>query len=245
MSGRFEPIRADASQQIAERLRAYLEQSGLQPGDRVGTEQELAREFGVSRPTLREGLRLLSGSHLIRVSRGRAGGVFVANSANDGMGRNVSQSIATMLAANSVTLHQLLDARTFLEVPIAGLAAEHVDDALVAAMEAAIQAAIGHDPTAEVFSQADASFHRALAESAGNNLLVAFTSWTLDVLQPSLIAYVGPAIEAEAIIADHRAIQRAVVRRQPAAARRAMAAHIDRMRDLVRKLDGELSQSAG
>jgi GntR family transcriptional regulator, transcriptional repressor for pyruvate dehydrogenase complex len=245
MSGRFEPIRADASEQIAARLREYLEEAGLKPGDRVGTEHELAREFGVSRPTLREGLRLLSGSHLIRVSRGRSGGVFVANSANEGMGRNVSQSIATMLAAKSVTLHQLLDARMFLEVPIAGLAAEHVDDALVEAMEAAIQAALGHEPTAETFSNADASFHRALAESAGNDLLVAFTSWTLDVLQPSLIAYVGPTIEADAIIADHRAIQRAVERGRPAAARRAMGAHIERMRDLVKRLDGEALEGPG
>jgi GntR family transcriptional repressor for pyruvate dehydrogenase complex len=236
---RFEPIRADASAQIAERLRTYLEQSGLQPGDRVGTEHELAREFGVSRPTLREGLKLLSGAHLIRVSRGRAGGVFVANSAQVGMGRNVSQSIATMLAAKSITLHQLLDARMFLEVPIAGLAAEHVDDALVEAMEAAIQAAVGHEPMSETFSTADASFHRALAESAGNDLLVAFTSWTLDVLQPSLIEYVGPTIAAENILADHRAIQRAVTRGQPAAARRAMARHIERMRDLVIALDAQ------
>jgi DNA-binding FadR family transcriptional regulator len=237
VTGRFEPIRADASEQIAHRLRAYLEESGLKPGDRVGTEQELAREFGVSRPTLREGLRLLSGSHLIRVTRGRAGGVFVANSANEGMGRNLSESIATMLAAKSVSLYQLLDARMFLEVPIAGLAAEHVDEALVGAMEASIQAAGGYAPTDPEFSVADASFHRALAESAGNELLVAFTSWTLDVLQPSLIEYVGPSIEAESILADHRAIQRAVERAQPAAARRAMGRHLQRMHDLVAAVD--------
>jgi DNA-binding FadR family transcriptional regulator len=242
VSSRFEPIRADASEQIARRLRAYLEESGLEPGDRVGTEQELAREFGVSRPTLREGLRLLSGSHLIRVTRGRAGGVFVASSANEGMGRNLSESIATMLAAKSVSLHQLLDARMFLEVPIAGLAAEHVDEALVEAMAAAIQAAAGHAPTDPEFTVADASFHRALAESAGNDLLVAFTSWTLDVLQPSLIECVGPKIEADAIISDHRAIQRAVERGQSAAARRAMGRHLQRMHELVAVVDSAESR---
>ena len=64
---------ADASEQIALQIRHYLEQKGLRPGDRIGTETELAAEFGVSRPTLREALRLLASSHLIRVDRGAGG----------------------------------------------------------------------------------------------------------------------------------------------------------------------------
>ena len=63
-----------ASEQIALEIRRYLEEQRLQPGERIGTEQELADEFGVSRPTLREALRLLSASQLIRVGRGRSGG---------------------------------------------------------------------------------------------------------------------------------------------------------------------------
>ena len=55
---RFAHANVDASHQIAQQLRYYLEEKGLRPGDRIGTEQELAAEFGVSRPTLREGLRL-------------------------------------------------------------------------------------------------------------------------------------------------------------------------------------------
>ena len=97
--------------------------SGLQPGDRIGTEQELADEFGVSRPTLREALRLLSASHLIRVGRGRSGGIFVARTPSEGMSRNLSESIAMMLAAESVSMDELLDARLSLEVPLAGRAA--------------------------------------------------------------------------------------------------------------------------
>src|ERR1700746_576069 len=115
---RFPRARADASEQIALELRRHLERQGLQPGDRIGTEQELAAEFGVSRPTLREGLRLLASSQLIRVGRGGAGGIFVARTPNRGMSRNVSESIAMMLATESVSLDELLDARLFLEVPL-------------------------------------------------------------------------------------------------------------------------------
>ena len=85
--GRFGVVHADASEQIAREIRRYIERQGLRPGDRIGTEHELSRECGVSRPTLREGLRRLAGSHLIRVQKGRAGGVFVDNTPNVGIGR--------------------------------------------------------------------------------------------------------------------------------------------------------------
>jgi GntR family transcriptional repressor for pyruvate dehydrogenase complex len=233
---RFASVAADASERIAQQIRVYLAENGLQPGDRIGTEHELAREFGVSRPTLREALRLLSGSHLIQVSQGRSGGIFVANTANEGMGRNVSDSIATMLAADSVSLHELLEARIFLEVPLAGLAAEHATDETVAQLEAAIADAEGNDPACDAFRLADARFHEVLAIAAGNELLFAFTRWILDVLQPSLIKRIGASLDGDEIIAQHRAILRAVKRRQPAAAQRAMREHLDHLCAIVRAL---------
>src|SRR5579859_7349316 len=143
---RFSAVRADASEQIAREIRLYIEREGLRPGDRIGTEHELSREFGVSRPTLREGLRRLAGSHLIRVQKGRAGGVFVDNTPNVGIGRHVSESIAAMLECDSVTLCELLETRMLLEVPLAGLAAERADEASIGALIEAIEDARGHDP---------------------------------------------------------------------------------------------------
>ena len=238
---RFSLTRADASEQIAYEIRRHIERQGLLPGDRIGTEQELAAEFGVSRPTLREALRLLAGSHLIQVNQGRAGGIFVSATANESMGRNVSQAIATMLATESVSLHELLEARIYLEVPLAGLAAEHATKETVAEMESAIAEAEGNDPASDEFRTADTRFHKAIADAAGNDLMIAFTSWILEVLQPSLVAYMGPALEADEILAQHRRILRAIRRGQPAAAQRAMLQHIEHVRRVVRKLDARRS----
>jgi DNA-binding FadR family transcriptional regulator len=88
-----------------------------------------------------------------------------------------------------------------------------------------------------VFRVADARFHRVIASAARNELLRAFTSWTLDVLQPSLIDTIGASIDGDAILAQHRAIQRAIRLRQPAAAQRAMRRHLDYLSELVRSLD--------
>ena len=199
----------------------------LRPGDRIGTEQELAAEFGVSRPTLREALRLLAGSHLIRASRGPRGGIFVASTPNEGMSRNLSESIATMLETQSVSLGELVEARSQLEVPLAGLAAERATDETILRLEAAIADQEGRHPASDGFRLADACFHRTIAATAGNELLRAFASWTLDVLQPSLIEKIGDAIDGELIIGQHREILRAIRRGQPVGASRAMGRHLE------------------
>jgi GntR family transcriptional regulator, transcriptional repressor for pyruvate dehydrogenase complex len=236
-SVRFRPPRGGASEQIAAEIRRYLIEHDLHPGDRLGTEQELAAEFGVSRPTLREALRLLAGSHLIRAATGPGGGIFVASTPNEGLQRNLTESIATMLASRSVSLYELLDARIHLEIPLAGLAAQNATARTAADLQAAIDEARGNHPASPEFSSADARFHRVIASAAGNELLRGFTSWTLDVLQPSLIDAVGDSIDGEAILGQHGEICRAIQRKRPAVAQRAMRLHLEYMRDLVRALD--------
>jgi DNA-binding FadR family transcriptional regulator len=233
LGGRLPPPSAGASEQIAWQIRRHLEEQRLQPGDRIGTEQELADEFGVSRPTLREALRLLSASQLIRVGRGRAGGIFVARTPSEGMSAHLSEAIALMLAADTISLDELLDARLSLEVPLAGRAAANATDEVVARLEAAVAAAEGHAPGTDPFDRADAAFHRTLAEAAGNVLLRGLSGWILEVLQPSLVATISGAVDADAVLEQHRAILRATRRRQRGAAEKAMRAHIEYLADVL------------
>jgi DNA-binding FadR family transcriptional regulator len=233
---RFRPARGGASEQVARELQRYLLAHDLRPGDRLGTEQELAAEFGVSRPTLREGLRLLAGSHLIRAATGPGGGIFVASTPNEGLSRHLSESIATMLENDTVSLDELVDARILLEVPLAGRAAANATPETDSELQAAIDEASGHPPATPAFSAADARFHRIIAATAGNELLRGFTSWTLDVLQPSLIDALGEAIDGASILDQHSAIRRAIQRRQQGSAERAMRRHLEYMRELVRGL---------
>jgi GntR family transcriptional repressor for pyruvate dehydrogenase complex len=227
----------DASVQIALEIRRFVARSDLRPGDRLGTEQTLAREFGVSRPTLREALRLLASSHLIRASRGPGGGIFVASTPNEGMSRSLSDSISMMLETQSVSLGELVEARLHLEVPLAGLAARNATAETLLKLDAAIAEQEGKDPTSEAFRLADACFHGTIASAAGNELLRAFTRWTLDVLQPSLVEAVGDAFDSESILRQHREILRAIRRGQPAAAERAMRRHLEHLSALVRAFE--------
>ena len=61
-----------ASEQVAVQIQHYIQEEGLGPGDFLGREEDLAAEFGVSRPTLREALKLLASGNLIRAARAPA-----------------------------------------------------------------------------------------------------------------------------------------------------------------------------
>jgi DNA-binding FadR family transcriptional regulator len=235
--GRVRPARTDSSRHVAAEIRRYVERRGLKPGDRIGTEQELAAEFGVSRPTLREGLRLLASSHLIRSTQGRGGGIFVESTANEGIGRNISDSIASMLSTESITYGEMLEARIVLEVPIAGLAAGAATPETADALDALIARQSNADPGDKVFNTCDTSFHETLARATGNDLLMAFMRWVFDVLQPSLIKHVGARTSKRTILSQHRAIAAAVRKNDVAGAEQAMRRHLEYMMQVLRKAD--------
>ena len=227
----------DSSRHVATEIRRFVEREGLEPGDRIGTEQELAAQFGVSRPTLREGLRLLASTHLIRSTQGRGGGIFVASTPNEGIGRSLSDSIATMLASDNVSLSELLEARIVLEVPIAGLAAAASNDETAAALDDAIARASKSEPGQQAFNAADYEFHDTLAGATGNDLLVALTRWVSDVFQPSLIKHVGSRTSKRSILDQHRAIAAAVREGDVAGAELAMRRHLDYLVGVLRRTD--------
>jgi Transcriptional regulators len=229
--------KGDASERIALEIRRSLAERSMRPGDRIGTEQDLAAEYGVSRPTVREALRLLSSAHLIRSSRGPGGGVFVASTPSEGMSRTLSASIAALLETHDLSLRELMDARIHLEVPLAGLAAERATTETVLKLDAAIAALGLEGADARWVRNADACFHRTIALTAGNALLRTFMSWTLDVLQPSLFELLGDALDGELILDQHGEILRAIRRGQSAAAERAMRRHLDYMSDRLRAFE--------
>ena len=193
--------RAMRASRSRSRSAAISRTRGLRPGERLGTEQELAAEFGVSRPTLREGLRLLASSHLIRASRGPGGGIFVESTQSEGMSRNVSESIAAMLETDSVSLRRAASTRASRSrCRSPGSRRSTRPRRPAAELLAAIAEAEGNHPASEAFRVADTRFHRVIATAARNELLRAFTSWTLDVLQPSLIDTIGASIDGDAIL---------------------------------------------
>jgi GntR family transcriptional regulator, transcriptional repressor for pyruvate dehydrogenase complex len=228
---------SSTSHAIAERIRSFVAGEQLKPGDRLGREEDLAREFGVSRPTLREALRLLSSEHLIRASKGPGGGIFVAATPEQGIGLSVSATVATMLDAQSIGLDELLETRMLLEIPLAGLAAARATEQDVRILRELVDevnaASNDHARTIE----ADARLHHLIADIADNRLAGAFSAWIVDVLQPRLAAVIEPAVVVSVIADQHRDLLEAIARGDATAAERAMREHLVYLRDVVNAIE--------
>jgi GntR family transcriptional regulator, transcriptional repressor for pyruvate dehydrogenase complex len=224
--------RRSASEEVAEAIREWMFGRDLQPGDRLGREEDLAQRFGVSRPTLREALRLLSSAHLVRATKGPGGGIFVAATPEQGIGLSVTDSVASMLSADSIDIDELIETRMLLEIPLAGLAAQRATEADVAVLHAILDEA-GEVAQGAAFRVLDTRLHGTIAAIAGNRLARAFSEWIGAVLQPPLHVLVEPAVVDSVVAEQHRDIVRAIERGDPAAAERAMREHLVYLHDVL------------
>ncbi len=118
-SSAIKPKQMKAAEFIASQLRQQIVMGKLKPGDKLHPENVLQTEFEISRPTLREALRILESESLITISRGKYGGARVISIDLNAATRQVG----VYLQIKGTTLHDIWLARTVIEPPAAGLLA--------------------------------------------------------------------------------------------------------------------------
>ncbi len=194
MSGHGEEQPKKIHEVVAERLRQQILSGTLQPGDRLAPEDELTQEFGIARTTLREALRVLESQGLLRIQRGRGGGPVVTH---PDLGP-ASTSLAVSLQLQGVTLGDVAEANSLIEPQLAGrLAAQH-DEADIAELSAAVEAAAvaARQKDTAAFGPAAARVHETLVERAGNTTLSTLSLVLRDLTQSYYAGMSRPATPA-------------------------------------------------
>jgi len=184
-------------QQIADELRRLIVSGKLAEGDSLGHEPDLVERFGVSRPSLREALRILEAEGLITVVRGMLGGIIV----HEPDERMTARTAALVLQARNVSLADVYEARTLLEpVAVRVIASLRSRRAAVAELRLLIkqQARVILDPDA--FGPANAQFHERLVALAGNQTLTIVAEMLNEVVTRAVtaISKTGPAPDSAA-----------------------------------------------
>ncbi|UGQ12506.1 GntR family transcriptional regulator [Yinghuangia sp. ASG 101] len=155
-------------QQVADELRRLIVRGDLAEGESLGREPDLIERFGVSRPSLREALRILEAEGLISVKRGVTGGV-IAHRPDE---RMTARTAALVLQARNVPLADVYDARKVIEPTAARLVASSPDREKAAAeLRGLITAQLESIDDPEAFGTANSRFHSRLVELAGNQTL--------------------------------------------------------------------------
>jgi DNA-binding FadR family transcriptional regulator len=201
---------------------------------RLPTEAELASEFGVSRPTLREALRLLAAQGLIRTAKGATGGSYITVPTTGHLSDSLRSGIGLLAATRDVSLDELMEARLLLEVQAARLAARRRSDAAVEQLREAIPGkplALG---TQEQFVH-NRDFHAVVFEAAGNALFMIAAGPVFDVLQTRLARSKLGARFHRAINDHHRSIVAAIEARDEDAAAGEMHDHVEYLRPYYEK----------
>lgn len=155
-------------QLIADELRSLIVDGQLTEGESLGHEPDLVERFGVSRPSLREALRILEAEGLISVIRGVHGGVIVHQPDE----RMTARTAALVLQSRQVPLADVFEARSTLEPAAAREVARSTrrrsaSQELIRLIDA--QEACIDDP--DLFAEANATFHERLVALAGNQTL--------------------------------------------------------------------------
>lgn len=162
---------------VAGRIRKAIITGELQAGDNLPPEAQLIAKFEVSRPTLREAIRILESENLILISRGARRGATILQPTAD----MISRSAGVALQAHGATIGDVYQARTLLEPQAARLAAEinplEAGKALHA--QVAVELALADKRDAAGLQHATGRFHRILLEKSGN-ITLAMIAYALD-----------------------------------------------------------------
>ncbi|GGG59215.1 transcriptional regulator [Salipiger pallidus] len=200
----------DRSTEIAAELRDAIVAGKLIVGDRLPSEAELATQFGVSRPTVREALKRLAAQSLIRTRRGASGGAFVNQLSYDAAHAQQITTSTLLLSMNDIGFDVACEARFAMERACAPLACARRQSDHLATMQAEIARQSDPALTDEDFCASDVAFHRALVDAAGNPVLSYQLAGAVEAMQPLMNMITFTARDRARIIALHRRIADAV-----------------------------------
>ena len=209
-----------AGAQLVEHVRREIEAGRLGPGHQLPPERELARSIGVSRPSLRSGLRTLQAMGVITSRRGA--GTFIVEGPPQ-LGKAPLQFLA---ALHGLTLDQMYEARRMLEVGAAALAAGQATGEQLATMADELTGMFATLDEPQAFLRHDLGFHRAVAAGSGNPIVAAIIGTLTEIIwETGRINMSGFSLRESAD--THRRIYEAIRSRSAERARREMNEHLE------------------
>ena len=217
--------RTNLSDAVYQRLLDMIRTGHFKAGDRLPSEPELSKQLGVSRTALREGIKALAGINIVMIAPGR--GTFINDDPDILVGRQ-----ALDLALRGATMKSVMEVRGILDTGIARYAALSAGAEDIEAMQAALEtmkrSLTSDPPDRAAATEGDEAFHLALCAATHNKILEKM-AWPL-INHALLRRWRLVQFDHKAItwaLEGHRKILEAVLARNPEAAAKAMAGHLE------------------
>lgn len=235
MADRMSPVRIPkAAEIIAQAIRRRIVLGELAEDALLPTEADMMAQFAVSRPTLREAIRLLEAEGLVRVLRGAKGGVRICPPQED----SAARGLGFLLQFRGATLAEVLEARAFIEPRLAARLARSAtaQDVRILREHVAGEAAVIAD--FDRFGRATAEFHKKLVQLAGNVALGVIVSMLDDIFVRHVERFLSRSrldqldLNRRAL-GNHQALVDAIAGRKPKRAEAVWQDHMDLLRKII------------
>src|SRR5689334_8792870 len=164
------------AEHVAQRLLDRIITANLAPGSSFGTESDLLAQFSVSRPTLRESLRILESQGVLELRPGPGGGIMVRTPTTD----ILAHGLSVFLRLNDVPFIAVLKAREVIEPALAAEAAVNGTDEDFDELEASIER-MKTITDETIFIAENRTFHSVIARASANKVMETFWS-TISIL---------------------------------------------------------------
>ena len=222
MSTSVSPPAADSAATVVAHVRTLINRGTLGPGARLPAERQLAQQVGVSRPTVRAGLRTLAALGVVRSRRGS--GTYIP----EGPPTLGVEALTFVAALHNFSGDDFYEARRILEVAAAGLAAERAMPEQLATLADEVAGLFASMTERQVFLVHDIAFHRSLAAASGNPIIASLVEMVSALYYERRRATAERAVDRDlhAAADAHRRIYQAVRGRDPERARQLMHDHL-------------------
>ena len=214
-------------EELQQSLIGFIRDNGLQPGDRLPPEAELAEALGVGRSSIREAIRGLESLGALEIRHGK--GVFVAAFTLAPLIEQIGRGIGAELR----DFTEVLDVRCTLEVALIGRAMAAMGPADVAALREVVAAMERKARAGQNFAPEDQAFHATLFAPLGNRVVLNLLDVFWQVFTGTARVLQRPEADLVATWRDHKAILDAVAAGDVAAARKRLDAHYDGIRAVL------------
>ena len=211
-----------STEQVVSHVRNLIERGEVRPGDRLPAERDLAIQIGVSRPTVRAGLRALAAMGVVQ-SRHGSGTFIPAGPPSLG-----TEALSFLAALHGFTREEMYEARRILEVGATGLAAERATPEQIATLAEEVAGMFASMDDPQVFLVHDINFHRAVAAASGNPIVASLVEMVSALYYERRRETAMRASDRDLRDAAemHRKIYQAIRAHEAETARRAMHAHL-------------------
>lgn len=218
LEGRKRQIEKSLPERLADAVIDIILSDGLQQGDRLPNEADLAGRLGAGRSSVREAMKLLASRNIVTVRQGS--GTYVASTpglVDDPLG-------FTFVRDKRALARDLLEVRILIEPTVASMAAQRATGDDVERISACVDEVERLCETGEDHAEADMAFHRAIALSSGNMVVPRLIPIIASAI-PVFIDVTGNVLVAETV-ETHRAVAEAIASHDAVAAHDAMYLHL-------------------